>query len=301
MFYGVSYIQDLTSKTAQQRFDELVAADPGLLVLTWMLGARVWEYAHAVGPRDEQFRGLVPGIPPEDLRTIVAAPEEEIFLWTGALDVENFLSCFARHNALAAGSSIFDFGCGCGRLSRYFDNTELYKGYASDVNPILVKWCKTNLITVDTRLNTKDPPLPFDDAMFDCAYALSIFTHLPEGAALTWLEEVRRVVKPNGVFIFTIHGHPALEVIKTSPLHLKMFSLTANEAAEIQRIVSSSGFRFVKYATNVLEAANAGDEYGNTFMSESHVRSWLGKQWELIEFIPGGLRGWHDMVVLRRQ
>jgi SAM-dependent methyltransferase len=297
----VSHIQRLTSKAAQRRFDELVAADPGLLLVSWMVGERVWDYAHAVGPRDKEFRALVPNIPPEDLRRIVAAPEEEVFLWSGAVDLENFLNCFDRHRALSAGSSIFDFGCGCGRLSRFFESNGLYKGYASDVNPILVQWCKNNLIAVDTRLNAKDPPLPFDDAMFDCAYALSIFTHLPERTALLWLEEVSRVVKPNGVFIFTVHGDTALETIKTSPIHQKMFSLTSDEAAEIQRTVSSGGFWYVKYSANLLESANAGDEYGNSFVSESHIRNWLGKQWDLIEFIPGGLRGWHDMAVLRRK
>jgi SAM-dependent methyltransferase len=297
----VSHIQNLTSKAAQQRFDKLIAADPGFLIVSWMVGERVWEYAHAVGPRDKEFRALVPNIPPEELRGIVAAREEEVFLWTGAVDLQNFLNCFDRHHALTAGSSIFDFGCGCGRLSRYFDSNALYKGYASDINPNLVQWCQKNLTAVDTRINAKDPPLPFDNAMFDCAYALSIFTHLPESAARIWLEEVSRVVKPNGVFIFTVHGNAALEIIKTSPLHMKMFSLTSDEAAEIQRTVSSSGFWYIKYAANIVEAANAGDDYGNSFISESYIRNWLGKQWDLIEFIPAGLRGWHDMVVLRRK
>src|SRR6266853_5557348 len=108
------HIKQLTSKAALLRFEELANADPGLRVVKYILGTRIWEYAHSIGPRDNQFRALVANIPPENMRAIVAAREEELFLWTGAADLELMMNCFERHNALFAGSSLFDFGCGCG-------------------------------------------------------------------------------------------------------------------------------------------------------------------------------------------
>jgi SAM-dependent methyltransferase len=296
-----THIQQLTGSAVEQRFNELLAEDPAWRVLSYILGPRVWEYAHAAGPRDNQFRALVPNIPPEDLRSIVAAPEEEVFLWTGANDLELFLNCFTRHGALFAGAAIFDFGCGCGRLSRYFAQSDLYRCFASDVNPKLVRWCNENLATVETRLNMNDPPLPFSSEFFDCAYSLSIFSHLPETASLDWLVEVSRVVKPNGLFVFTTHGHHALEIIKTSSVHMNMFAMTADEAQQLQTIISNGGFGYVRYPAGVLEVAKAGPDYGNAFVSEMRIRAWLGSHWELTEFLPGGLRGWQDVTIVRRK
>jgi hypothetical protein len=65
--------------------------------------------------------------------------------------------------------------------------------------------------------------------------------------------------------------------------------------------VSDARFWYVKYADQVVENANAGDDYGNAFASESRIRTWLGDRWELLEFIAGGLRGWQDLVVLKRR
>ena len=57
----------------------------------------------------------------------------------------------------------------------------------------------------------------------------------------------------------------------------------------------------VKYESNVVKAANAGEDYGNTFIAEGYVkREWTKNKFELIEIIPGGMRGWQDIVILRK-
>jgi hypothetical protein len=55
------------------------------------------------------------------------------------------------------------------------------------------------------------------------------------------------------------------------------------------------------YQQDSLKAAKAGDDYGNTFIDPSYIY----ERWNLLELtvrahIPGGLRGWQDVVVFSR-
>jgi SAM-dependent methyltransferase len=46
--------------------------------------------------------------------------------------------------------------------------------------------------------------LPFRDVKFDLVYAFSIFTHLPEAAAIACMSAIRRAIKPTGLAIVTV-------------------------------------------------------------------------------------------------
>lgn len=104
---------------------------------------------------------------------------------------------------------IFEWGCGPARVIRHlqeiagFENVELY---GSDCNKDSIKWCRKNIANVHFSRNHFEPPLPLDSAFFDCVYAISIFTHLSLKMHYAWIAELFRIVKPNGILIFTTHG-----------------------------------------------------------------------------------------------
>jgi SAM-dependent methyltransferase len=103
-------------------------------------------------------------------------------------------------------SSVLDFGCGCGRVLRHWNdfNGELC---GSDVNSDAVHWCRANLPHVArVEVNGGAPPLVFDDSSFDLVYAVSVFTHLTEPLQLAWRDELRRVLRPGGYLIVTTQG-----------------------------------------------------------------------------------------------
>src|SRR5262249_14848680 len=49
-------------------------------------------------------------------------------------------------------------------------------------------------------------PLRYRDASFDLVYAFSVFTHLPESLQLAWMGELRRVLRPGGYLLISLHG-----------------------------------------------------------------------------------------------
>jgi len=274
---------------------------PDFLTVKFMLGAdRIYEFAHSVGLTDPDLRAVAPPVPPVTLRDGTAAKEEPIFLWTGAVDLENFLNTFSSYSKVDR-PAVLDFGCGCGRLSRYFEGTDAYQVSATDIKPDLVNWCKANLRRIDTRLNGLRPPSPFPDKQFDLIYTLSIFTHLPPSLIELWLADFGRMLKPGGILIATTHGQHAIDTIRGSQLHQTMFNVSQDEIEAIHRRLPEEKYIFLPYPDPVIEFAKAGPEYGNSFMHSNYAHeNWNSGQWKLLEYRPGGLRYWQDMYVLQK-
>jgi len=104
---------------------------------------------------------------------------------------------------------IFEWGCGPARVIRHldkipgFDQIELF---GSDYNHKSIEWCQKNIKNVRFFENNLVPPLPQESEIFDCVYAISVFTHLSEKMHYAWIEELFRTIKPNGILIFSTHG-----------------------------------------------------------------------------------------------
>lgn len=190
-----------TPHSLSERFEQLCALHPDIQVTRWIMGPqKALEWLNSVGVcHDEILQSLVPAIPPLELRQIVAAPEPEIFLWTGYVDSLQMVQLFNQYSG-GNDPKILDFGCGCGRMTRHLPGAS-----GCDINPDLVTWCQNNLPRVTSRLNGKRPPLPYTDRTFDLVYSLSIFSHLPEHLSDVWLQDLWRVLKPGGLLILTTH------------------------------------------------------------------------------------------------
>jgi SAM-dependent methyltransferase len=282
----------------------LEAANPAITTLRWMLGSsNFYEWAVSIGVSTYSgLRDASSPIPPMSLRSIVAAPEEEIFLWSGARDISNFMAIFYEYWNQSTPARIFDFGCGCGRMSRFLNGARGIIPFASDINANHVAWCVTNLESVTTRLNHSTPPLPFEDGNFDFAYSLSIFTHLDERIAVSWLKDLSRVLATGGILILTTHGYAALETIKTSEVHQRMFEMTPEVHAKLSHELAAKKYVYFPLSEAIVRAANAGPSYGHTFMHPSYAEeNWNQHGLSLLRHIPGGVRGWQDIFVLRKE
>jgi ubiquinone/menaquinone biosynthesis C-methylase UbiE len=119
-----------------------------------------------------------------------------------SLDIEALL---ARNGIRMDGfGRVLDFGCGPGRVIRYWQHLP-GEVYGSDYNDSAVAWCRRHL-PFTFNVNGPEPPLTYNDEMFDFIYALSVFTHLDGQQQTAWLEELMRVLRPGGYLMFTTHG-----------------------------------------------------------------------------------------------
>lgn len=147
-------------------------------------------------------------LPPAKLRVLVSnTANADVFLDTGRRQVEFFRELHRRNGGtLGPGSMVLDFGCGSGRLARWWADGTHGRINGCDPNRELVRWCRENLPFMNAATSEPEPPLPYPDETFDFVYALSIFTHLPDDQADRWMAELRRVLKPGGHLLFTVAG-----------------------------------------------------------------------------------------------
>lgn len=295
----------VSSDALRRRLAELCDRDPGARVLSWMLGPSgllVWAQSVALAS-NPAFRECVPPIPPEQLRGMTAAPEEAVFLWSGLVDLDQFLGIFERVRTTTRETArVLDFACGCGRLSRYLNELDSVDAVGLDANPRLVAWCQDNLTRVRSLINPLKPPMPLADGSIDLAYSLSLFTHLSEVDTTQWFADLARVLVPGATLLVTTHGAQALGIIRDSPVHRELFDLDEKAADDLINRLPNEGFLFNRCNPDVLAMADVGPEYGYSFIDEKYVAStWNDEHFEVIEHLAGGLRGWQDIVVLRRR
>jgi SAM-dependent methyltransferase len=180
---------------------------------------------------------------------------------------------------------VFDWGCGCGRLARYFGEFPVHLTGA-DVDDDNVKWCKTNLPFGRFETIPLHPPMPFPDAAFDLAIGTSVFTHLTEPVQFEWLAELRRVVRPGGVLLLSFLGDAATGA----------FNLTADQVRRRDRV------GLLDLTKNAILDGYLPEEdyYRDVFHAEWYVRREWAKYFDVVAVLPGALTV-QDLVVLRRR
>ncbi len=218
-------------------------------------------------------------LPPVELIVRVAGTADTgWFLEGGQLAAESVQAALERAGRpIAELGSVLDFGCGCGRVARRWRALRGVAVHGSDANAEAIDWCRVNLPFGEFEMNGLEPPLVYADDSFDAIYALSVLTHLPERLGLAWRDELRRVLRPNGLLIVTTHGAVYRE------------KLTEAERARFDR-----GQLVVRW-----ESA-AGTNLCAAYHPESYLRTRVAEGFELVEHVPRGAAGnpHQDLTVL---
>ncbi len=104
---------------------------------------------------------------------------------------------------------ICEWGCGPARILRqlpqFFEGQSISL-HGFDYNQRTIQWCNENIENIVFKHNLLTPPLKQEDDSFDCLFCVSVFTHLSKEMHFSWIKELSRVVKPDGIIIFTTHG-----------------------------------------------------------------------------------------------
>lgn len=222
-------------------------------------------------------------VPPEDLRKRAHGDEDLAhFEGVGRRIAFNLYEAIGPALALDGRTKVLDFGCGCGRVMKYFypfaPNSRFY---GSDIDEEAIAWCQSSLGEIGRfSANQEWPPLRFDDQCFDFVYAISVFTHLPEEMQFRWLEELRRVTRRGGYLILTTHGD---ELVKGA-------SRKARKQFQEKGFCYSVGSR----------TQGLPDYYQTAFHSEDYIRHQWSRFFEILKIVDQGIAHHQDLVLCRR-
>lgn len=116
--------------------------------------------------------------------------------------------------------NILDWGCGVSRITRHLpDIPGIGTVTGVDVNGSMIDWNRNHLTGIRFESIAHLPPTPLNPNHFDAAIGISVFTHIPADLQQVWCQEIHRILRPGGLFLFTTHGRPFLHQLSKVEEH----------------------------------------------------------------------------------
>ncbi|HEX4751163.1 MAG TPA: FkbM family methyltransferase [Bryobacteraceae bacterium] len=138
--------------------------------------------------------------------------DDSQYLEWGRFDHDLLLDHIRRELPSFDNLAVMDFGCSSGRVLRHFLPEMREHGWkvtGVDVSARRIEWMRRNFPQeFQVYTGTALPILPFESNTFDVIYGFSVFTHIKFLWDM-WLLELRRVLKPGGLLIQSIHTENA--------------------------------------------------------------------------------------------
>lgn len=147
-----------------------------------------------------------------------------------------------------------------------------------DIDAEAVARCERELRPGTFRATDPFPLLPFEDGSFDAVIRYSVMTHLPWPLQERWLAEIRRVLVPDGVFATSVHG-----------------SFAANLTPDLLGKLERAGILDETPDPTLDDVAPQG-YYRAVFQTPAFTRERWGREFEVVDYIEGGLSALHDLV-----
>ncbi len=235
--------------------------------------------------------------PGEELVNRVTGGTSRINFYTsGRQSVQDLEAVLALiHRKLADYETILDFGSGCGRIMLWLEHLSSTSSlHGIDIDERAIQWSRDNMPWATFKANQPLPPIEYPDATFDLVFNHSVFTHIDENYQDQWLAELRRVVKPGGHLILSVHGEPAFLMFEEN-----MKKSGIGDASIIRRELSTRGISFIK--DDAFTGGPFPDFYHSTFHAPWYVFEHWGRFFEVNAYIPRGSMGFQDFVLLQRR
>lgn len=284
----VSAVEAALDETTRPLWERAAGDEPHRRMLALAFG--VWHRVPGVLERT----GLRPDEPPEGVHAMARGPvaaggsyfDADMVseaAWRAGLPIEGI------HSAL-------DFGCSSGRVLRVLAAAwPQVEWLGVDPNADAIGWASEHVPEASFDVSPTDPPLPLETGSLDLAYAISIWSHFNEGAAVAWLGEMHRLVRPGGLLVFTVHGPQSVQLYAHEGVR------PPRQLEQIRRALYRRGFWFAPEFGAGGDHGVSHPEWGTSFMTAEWLLRQVTPAWAVQDYRVGRNLGNQDVVVLRRR
>ncbi|RJP74466.1 MAG: class I SAM-dependent methyltransferase [Candidatus Abyssobacteria bacterium SURF_17] len=223
--------------------------------------------------------------PPANLMLRVGGNKNPLLhLMTGIQTYREFWTAVSRHVNPQSIKSMLDWGCGCGRVTGFFVKfSGIPRIHGCDVDAEAVEWCRKHLGPAEFSAISLHPPTPYPDKSFDLIVSFSVLSHLPRNVQIAWLQEMKRILAPGGLFLATVHGESA--ALFTFPGRVTMDVLREGIYDDV--------------VDRNLGPIVPGDYYRSVFQTREYTFREYSKYFEILEYKERGGNSFQDLVVMR--
>ena len=213
------------------------------------------------------------------------------YLAWGKYDHDYILGHIRRHASQLDNCTVFDFGCSSGRVLRHFDEERRQRGWklvGMDIQARPIEWMRRYLPPhFQVSVCSTMPHLPLPDASVDFIYGISVFTHI-KYLWDAWLLELKRILKPGGLLLQTIHAEPAWEFYHKN--RSEKWIQDAHSAEMLER---------PKMETDFLYYGDAS--CSQVFWKEEVARSYWGRYFTVLEIAPPPERSFQNWMICKKE
>jgi len=224
--------------------------------------------------------------PPSELMQRVANVSEPMGYWCRALNsFGEFLKAIQKHRELSSIDFFLDWGCGCGRLTGLFlKHTNIPNIYGCDIDKEAVEWCNQQLRSGYFSVINPYPPTHFTDSMFDMIISYSVFTHLTREVQIQWIKEMKRILKPGGLFFASVHGDFAASF---APRH-------------VREEIAHDGISDSSFDPNLEGIAPSG-YYKGVYQGKEYTFEKWSNYFKIVDYIERGMGNFQDLVIMKKE
>ena len=185
-----------------------------------------------------------------------------------------------------------DWGCGPGRtaipLKRVFARQWEVSG--CDVDEYNIKVLQALDPDIPSTVIDLYPPMPYRARSFDVIHGISVLTHLTVENQKLWVDELARVLKPNGLALLTTHGELAVLMSGFIDHDSPIYASLVREGISDGTMDRALGPEFKDQ-----------EYYRATFQTRANARALFERCFDVVRHIPGGHHCHQDLWVLRRR
>lgn len=256
--------------------------------------------------RHPSLQAILPGLPDEAIQLEFTGSKGEQVLREGFRAYGLIKELYETHvGPLAQCGHVLDFGCGWGRIIRFFlKDVEPSKLVGIDPVKEMIefcmssnKWCRFELM--DRRLPTR-----FPDNMFDLIYGYSVFSHLSEKVHEDWLAELRRILRPGGLLVLTTRDREFIAYsdvlrkdkrLNTYPHGIKISALSFPDVKQ-----SLADYDRGWYTHTSHGCSGEWDYWGDTAIPKGYVLSQWTQYLTFVDYIDDRRRCPQNAIVMKK-